>query len=188
MSFIEDYIKLKQAIAQNEQDSDKLYNAFAKSQGELNIALALNSQLHATELKFLKMAIDALQDATSLICNLKTETHNKNNLINGLDETFGESLEFMKDQDSQIKAAKAPSVKGGKRSPKYDKYEAIIIGVLTEYTSAENQLRTQQEKLTQLKAITKIEHLINNGEGIEGSTFNYWLKLYRMNKGHNVFN
>ncbi len=188
MSFIEDYIKLKHAIAQNEQDTSNLYNTFAKREGELSVALSLNPQLPPTELIFLKMACDALQDANSLIINLRTETHNKNTLIAGLDETFGESLEFMKEQDSQIKAARAPSIKGGKRSPKYEDYEAIIIDVLTEYTSAENQLRPKKEKLTQLKAITKIENQINNGEGIEGSTFNNWLSLFKKNKGSRVFN
>ncbi len=188
MSYIEDYIKLKQVIAQNEQENNKLYNAFSKSNGELSAALSFNPQLTHTELKFLKMAIDAIQDASSLIMNLRKETHNKNILISGLDETFGEALEFMKEQDSQVTLARAPSVKGGKRSPKYETFEPIIIDVLTEYTSAENQLRSKKEKLTQLKAITKIENQINNGDGIEGSTFNNWLRSFKKNKGSKVFN
>lgn len=188
MSYIENYIKLKKTIDQNQQDTHKLYNTFAKSNGELNVALSLNPQLNATELKFLKMAVDALQDATSLICNLRTETHNKNNLIMGLDKTFGESLEFMKEQDSQIKVAKAPAIKGGRRSPKYEPYEEIILSVMKEYISTENQLRPKQEKLTQSRAITKIENQINNGDGIEESTFNNWLKLFKKNNALKIFN
>ena len=154
MSYIEDYIKLKQTISQNEQDTNELYNKFSKSSGELGVALSLNPQLNHTELKFLKMAIDAIQDASNLIVNLRTETHNKNTLITGLDKTFGESLEFMKEQDSRIKISKKPRDDGTKATQKkaelwqgcIDKFVAEYIELYPYYFVGEECSRLRELK------------------------------------------
>tara|TARA_R110000744_G_C19360822_1_gene561419 strand:- start:1665 stop:2285 length:621 start_codon:yes stop_codon:yes gene_type:complete len=134
MSYTEDYIKLTQAIAQNEQETNKLYNLFSKSNGELGLALSFNPQLSHTELKFLKMATDAIEDASNLIINLRTETHNKNTLIKGLDETFGETLEIMKEQDSLVKVSKEYRDSGTKATQnKAELWQDYINRFVAEY-------------------------------------------------------
>lgn len=72
-----------------------------------------------------------------------------------------------------------------KRAPsKYKPYEPYIITVLKEFEET-----PKGEKFTQLKAIDKINNMLENeGEGdIESGTFNRWLKNYRGNNGLSIF-
>jgi hypothetical protein len=85
-----------------------------------------------------------------------------------------------------IDKAKAPLRKGGSKS-KYKKHEDIILKVLDEYTSKENQIKPPKKKLTHSKAILEIESKINNGQTIEASVFSGWLSKYKSNNCKNIF-
>jgi hypothetical protein len=118
MSKTENYIKLINLIAENEQDTEKLNNKFIGCYGELNSALGLNPELSFAEHKFLGMAIAAVQSATNLIFNLRTEINNKNVLIKSLDETFGDTYEVLIEKDSKIAKETGPRNKGTESTKK----------------------------------------------------------------------
>lgn len=184
MSFTENYIELKKTIAKNEQDTDELYNLFAKNLGELGVAMSTskNCELTPSESKLLSMAFDTNAAAKDLIINLRTEIFNKNVLISGMDETFGESLELMIRQDEKITTDKEHKRKGGKFAP-WRVHEEVIISVLDIYDSNENRSKLSKDptKLTQKRAIAKIEKETNRT--LTASTFNSWLEKYRENNG-----
>jgi hypothetical protein len=178
MSDEEGYIKLQQAIVQNEQDTHTLINEFAKSDGELSFALNLDPQLNLTEFKFLEMALDTLRSARELVINLRMETGNKSTLINEIDRISGKTIPIMKGLTSEVRKAKAPQVKGGQFSP-WRSHEVTILAVLKVYESDENRLKLSRDpsKLTQKKAIDEITN--KTDQTVKESTFNTWLGKYR---------
>lgn len=103
--------------------------------------------------------------------------------VEKINNLWGDKVKLM----VNLNEAKAPQVKGGRRSPKYEKYEKIILEVMAEYTSSENQLKTKDTKLTSSKAMELIDRQIGNGECIESSVFFSWLNKYKINKGKNIF-
>lgn len=114
MSHVEDYVDLKLAIAQNEQETNSFYNAFLKSIGELRNSISLNSKL--TDKEKLILALDVIQEASKLIERFRTDTSNNNILLKFLDETSGDTLKFMKEQESIVEKSKDGRASGTKKT------------------------------------------------------------------------
>jgi hypothetical protein len=106
-------------------------------------------------------------------------------------ETGNELLGHMSFVRVEREKEKKKSTRGITKGSSHSKWlyaEKNILKVLAEYLSTENQMKSRAEKLTQNKAIEKIEALNNDSETIGESTFTGWLTKYKSNQGNFIFN
>ena len=116
-----------------------------------------------------------------------------NRLINaafGAIDTSKELLSHMSyvrvERENEKRKSTSGLRNGGRFSP-WKAHESIILDVISELISPENFLKSRSEKLTQEKAMRRIEQRIPNKLNVPRSTFSSWVKYYKSNNGKFIY-
>lgn len=189
---IEALVVLSRGVVGDFVDSTASYRDLLDS---INLERAENEETKQKYRKFLRKELDKsnkyIQEQKSVSKKFISDSAQK--LIETFDKTISDSNQKMGETldklTEDLKKAKADLlnsrkgvIKGGTFSP-WKPHENIILQVISEFLSDENQLKRPKDpsRFTILKAIDKISK--ETGQKLQESTFTTWLKRYRENSG-----